>query len=408
MSEQIGIVSRVEIASVVVPLERARSLSDVAGLAASIAEIGLLQPIVVGRDLTLIAGLHRLRACQSLGWSDIPAISVDLEGLRAELAEIDENLIRNDLTVLERGEHLARRKRIYEFLHPATRHGAAKGRAGGGKIGRSKDERISSFANDTAEKIKLTGRTIQHEVQIAEKIAPDVKETIRGTDIADSKTDLLELARLPADKQRAVAARLANGGASTFKAALIEERRAERTEKIAQIAAGNEPIDGVKLCPVVYADPPWEYENTASAGAVVDQYPTMSLEAICALKPPATEDAILFLWATSPLLLAGLRVIESWGFTYKGSMVWDKGGGGVGSWVANNHEFVLIATRGEIPPPLAAARPPSVIRAPRSVHSRKPNDFALAIECMYPTLPRVEMFARAPRDNWIVWGNQAA
>ncbi len=380
-----------------------RSLGDFSELAKSIAEIGILQPIVVARDMTLIAGLHRLRACESLGWEEIPAVIVDIEGLRLELAQIDENLCRNDLTVLERGEHLSKRKRIYEFLHPETKKGGDR------KSDEAKSNRnnFASFSDDTAAKTKLTPRTIQHEVQIAEKIDPEVKDAIRKTDIADSKTDLLELARLSPEKQKAVVARISSGEADTFKAALANENRQERTDKVATIAAGNTPIDGVKPCPIVYADPPWEYGNTSSAGAVADEYPTMPLADICALKVPATKDAVLFIWATSPLLPEAMEVIRSWDFTYKGSMVWDKGMG-TGNWVLNCHELLLIATRGDMPPPQPANRPKSVVSEARGKHSAKPETFAQLIERMYPGVPKVEMFARKARPGWTVWGNQAA
>ena len=46
-----------------------RDHGDLAGLAASIAEVGLLHPVVVRDDGTLIAGERRLRACQQLGWT---------------------------------------------------------------------------------------------------------------------------------------------------------------------------------------------------------------------------------------------------------------------------------------------------------------------------------------------------
>jgi ParB family chromosome partitioning protein len=86
------------------PLDSAK----VAELAASIAELGLLQPIGIRPDGTLVYGYHRLEACKQLGWTEIPAVVVDGDDLRAELAEISENLIRNELTLLERAEHLAR------------------------------------------------------------------------------------------------------------------------------------------------------------------------------------------------------------------------------------------------------------------------------------------------------------
>ena len=75
---------------------------------------------------TLIAGLHRLEAAKLLGWAEIDCTVTSLDGLQAELAEIDENFIRNDLSALEHGEMLLRRKEIYETLHPETRAGTAQ------------------------------------------------------------------------------------------------------------------------------------------------------------------------------------------------------------------------------------------------------------------------------------------
>lgn len=192
---------KIALTDVVIPDDRARALGDFSALADSIREVGLLQPIVVGRDMVLVAGLHRLRACESLGWKEIEATVCDLEGLRAELAEIDENLCRSELTVLQRGEHLAKRKRIYEFLHPET-----KAKVAGGKARQGVATEIISFAADTAKKTGMSERSVRHDVQIAERLAPEVKEAIRGTEVEDSKTDLLALARIKDGAQQKAAA----------------------------------------------------------------------------------------------------------------------------------------------------------------------------------------------------------
>ena len=71
------------------------------------------------------------------------------------------------------------------------------------------------------------------------------------------------------------------------------------------------------------------------------------------------------------------------------------------------HELLLIAIRGDIPCPLPANRPPSVIGAPRREHSRKPDEAYELIERMYPELPKIELFARGQREGWDVRGNQA-
>ena len=123
-------------------------------LADSIKQIGLINPITITPDNTLIAGYHRLNAFILLGKVRIPAITLNLSDLETRLAEIDENLIRNDLSVLERGDQLLERKRIYEELYPETKRGGLPGAPGGGK--QAKSEIISSFAEDTADK---TGHT---------------------------------------------------------------------------------------------------------------------------------------------------------------------------------------------------------------------------------------------------------
>lgn len=96
----------------------------VADIAESITQIGLLNPVVLTEQFDLIAGAHRIGAVKTLGWITIPAHVRAFESLKAELAEIDENLRRNELTVLEHGEHLARRKEIYEGLHPEAKQGS--------------------------------------------------------------------------------------------------------------------------------------------------------------------------------------------------------------------------------------------------------------------------------------------
>jgi N6-adenosine-specific RNA methylase IME4 len=76
--------------------------------------------------------------------------------------------------------------------------------------------------------------------------------------------------------------------------------------------------------------------------------------------------------------------------------------------VRNQHELLLIGRRGEMPVPLPANRPPSVIQAPRREHSQKPDEAYEVIERMYPGLPKIELFARNIRPGWMQWGNEVA
>ncbi len=164
---------------------------------------------------------------------------------------------------------------------------------------------------------------------------------------------------------------------------------------------------------VIYADPPWRYENPPIGGSnrsIENQYSTMDLDEICALgvDSVAAEDAMLFLWVTAPKLAECFQVIDAWGFTYRTCMVWVKDKIGMGYHARNKHEILLIGKRGELPPPDESARPASVVNAPRLQHSAKPDEFYEIIEQMYPDANRLELFLRGePREGWDGWGDEA-
>jgi len=206
-----NIIEDVPITSISIGKDR-RTLKDLKPLMESIESIGLLNPITVTKDNHLIAGLHRLKACEKLGWTSIPAVKLSLAKLNAELAQLDENLIRAELTALERSEQLLKRKSIYEALHPQAPT----------QPGRSKKNGAinASFSTDTANKTGAALRTIQQDIQIAKDIVPEVMELIRTLPLADSKNDLIKLSRLKPKEQQDVANSLLNGTPKTFPEAL--------------------------------------------------------------------------------------------------------------------------------------------------------------------------------------------
>jgi len=163
---------------------------------------------------------------------------------------------------------------------------------------------------------------------------------------------------------------------------------------------------------LIYADPPWRYEHVETESrAVENQYPTMALEDICALDIPAADDAVLFLWATSPKLREAMTVIESWRFVYRTCAIWNKEIIGMGYYFRQQHELLLVAARGALPVPEPSARQSSMIRCRRTEHSEKPDLFYDMLEKMYPTfteLDRIELFARRSRAGWTCWSNEPA
>ncbi len=162
-------------------------------LAKSIAEVGLLNPITVDREYTLIAGLHRLEAVKRLGWAEIECTVSSLEGLQAELAEIDENFVRCDLTAVEYGDLLLRRKEIYETLHPETRKGQRNGKTSL-KSENTSLLRTKSFTQDTADKLGIVKRTVERQIQAAKNLTPEARAILLHSDI--SKENLLKISRL--------------------------------------------------------------------------------------------------------------------------------------------------------------------------------------------------------------------
>jgi N6-adenosine-specific RNA methylase IME4 len=106
------------------------------------------------------------------------------------------------------------------------------------------------------------------------------------------------------------------------------------------------------------------------------------------------------------MLAQALDVIAAWGFTYKSAHVWGKPGQGTGYWTRENAELLLIATRGQPVAPSPGQQFPALTMAPRSPHSVKPAVFAEMIERLWPTTPKLEMFARCLREGWDSWGNE--
>jgi len=227
---------------------------------------------------------------------------------------------------------------------------------------------------------------------------------------APSTAGAVAIAKMPENVRGKALAKL--GDLGDLRKVVNELRRDERVKKLVEVSKTTTAISGeLGRFPIVYADPPWRYEHIETESrAVENQYPTMALDDICALRVGvkiATDDAVLFLWATSPKLAEAMRVVEAWGFVYRTSLVWVKDKIGMGYWARQKHELLLIATRGAPPTPRPEDRPASVVEAPRGRHSEKPLVFYELIERMYPELGRVELFARAARDGWARWGNEA-
>ena len=192
---------------------RKASADDIQKLADSIDEVGMMNPITVDADHNLIAGLHRLEAAKLLGWSEIECSVCELDELHAELAKIDENYIRANLTPLETSQLMFRRKEIYETLHPETKAGAAQGN---GMKRSTEDDGLAdklsakpkSFAQGTAEKLGVDERTVRRQVKIAKDLTPEAQQIIEESGMKVTQQNLDKLSRLEPEQQKEAAEKL--------------------------------------------------------------------------------------------------------------------------------------------------------------------------------------------------------
>ncbi|WP_246716603.1 MT-A70 family methyltransferase [Rhizobium ruizarguesonis] len=413
----------------------------VAALKASIEKIGLRTPISVFGDwqamkdgaihVRLSAGAHRLEAMRQLGHEHIAAIIRDEDEVDAELWEIDENLIRSELTPADRAIFIHRRKQLYELKFPETAHGGDRKTDGSSRqVGDLKEE-PKRFSTATAGAIGQSERAVQRDAERGEKISEKALRMLRGTR-HDKGVTLDRLKTLPEDQQEVYVNALFEADKATerhskqIRTDKLATKRTIRTGMINAIAERGKMVMGqmpVAAAPVGYCDVPWEQEAW-SAETGQDKglpYPSMSVDELMALcagaKSPFTPDAILYFWSTTNRLRDAMRIIEAWGFKFMTMITWDKVNIGMGRWVRDRTEHLLICKRGDFPGlDLYTEKPESLYSEVKTEHSRKPVWFAEQIERLYPDMRKLELFQRKDsladddvrrNGNWIFWGNQA-
>lgn len=212
------------------PGRREATPQSVEELARSIAAVGLMNPVTLDQNNTLIAGLHRLEAAKLLGWTEIECSIIGMNSVQAELAEIDENIVRTKLTKQELGDQLLRRKELYEMLHPETRQGMRNGQTS--KNANLASLETKSFAQDTSEKTGMSKRTVSRLLQIANNMTQDAKRIVQASDLTQDTA--LKISRLPYDQQAEAASLLAAGDIQS-----VEQYQQERRE---QIMAARPPL----------------------------------------------------------------------------------------------------------------------------------------------------------------------
>ena len=221
MEQQVSVqISEIKIS----PKRRKANAAVVKSLSESIAEVGLLSPIVLDTGYALVSGLHRIEAFKLLGKTEITAFVRSFDKLQAELAEIDENFVRSPLDEMERNEILLRRKEIYEALHPETKNGGDRKSAVWAQTIdalEASQQRVKPFTSDSAAKLTISRSTVERRIRIAKNLTPEAKEILRDIACEIPYKTALMISDLSPRKQRQAALLLVENGAKMDRNLLI-------------------------------------------------------------------------------------------------------------------------------------------------------------------------------------------
>uniref|UniRef100_A0A6M3J3V9 Putative methyltransferase n=1 Tax=viral metagenome TaxID=1070528 RepID=A0A6M3J3V9_9ZZZZ len=353
--------------------------SELAQLAESIRQEGLREPIWLYEG-QILDGRNRYRACLEAG---VEPTCRAFEGSPLQAIEFSwsANRIRRQLSPSQAAVADARREKLLKVYAP-VREAAKERQVAGLKRGGERPEPVRQ--------------------QIAERDgAPDDRKTSQlRAKAAGTNRRYIDLADRLVEERPELADKVGSGQMS-----LTQAHRLLKAEEVAREVS----LPDAKYR-VLYADPPWSYGNTQPDyhPGPRDHYPVMKLADICALPIAGIceDNAVLFLWVTSPILEESFQVIRAWGFRYKTSFVWDKIKHNMGHYNSVRHEFLLVCVRGSCPPDVPKLFD-SVQSIERTEHSVKPEEFRQIIDTIYPHGKRLELFARGRHEGWDVFGHEA-
>lgn len=362
---------------------------EYASLKEDIQRHGLREPIWLSKDGRIIDGRHRYQACRELkieptftrnNWEDDETIAYAVVSL---------NLKRRHLNESQRAMVAARVKPIYEK--------AAERRQKAGVVADPRGQKGSS-AKLAAKDLHVGERTVMHASRVLEQAT---KELVHAVDTGlIAVTAAATLSKFPEMLQKKITKMIAEGKAKNVRLALKAERQREQVKAI----EATDAVTGEYSCVVV--DPPWRFNKTRADDDTQrgqTPYPTMTEAEISAIKIPAADNCILFLWTTNAHLVTGeaSRVLYAWGFEPKTLLTWKKSRIGVGDWLRGATEHAILATKGH--PVMVPPIPSTILEADVGEHSEKPQAFYDLVAAHCPGT-KVELFARKMRDGWAQFG----
>lgn len=370
------------------------SPDDYAALEADIIARGVLVPVEYDEAGNILDGHHRVQICESLGLVDWPRF------VRKGLSEDEKRAHARALNLSRRHLTSAQKREIIEEQLKETP--SISSRAIAARFGVH-----HSTVSSVRARLEGTGEISQLEKTEGRdgKMRPKPIRTMFLPDAANVG-EAKKVAKAIRDREMATRRQVKTG---------IINAIADR----GRLTAGELPRAAF---PVGYADPPWEQqawsdETGQDKGLMYPAMPLDEIKALCAGETsPFTADAILYLWVTTNRLDDGIDVLRAWGFDFVSAITWDKVHIGMGRWVRDRTEHLLIGKRGNFPGLIPGTQTESLYAEPRTTHSRKPVWFAEQIDRLFPDMRKLELFQRREsladgdvrlNGRWSFWGFEA-
>jgi N6-adenosine-specific RNA methylase IME4/ParB-like chromosome segregation protein Spo0J len=324
---------------------------------------GIQVPLVVAQDGTLVCGYQRYRVAKELKVE--PPIQVLRFTSKEEMLEyaFKDNILRRHLTPFQKIEASLR---FFKLAKERARERMLRGTLAEKSAGVEKGRATEVIARQ----VGFSHDLVEMAIWLMENAPEEELEKLRSGERAIS---------------------------NLYK----EIRRVKKVEELKKRAETLQAPEG--KFDVIVVDPPWPYgtKYDPDGRRCASPYPEMSLEEIKALKLPASENCVLWLWTTNAFMHEAFHVLEAWGFEPKTILTWAKNKPGLGDWLRGQTEHCILAVKGK--PVINLTNQTTLLFGEARGHSRKPEEFYRLVESLCFGR-KLDYFAREKREGWEAYG----